>query len=97
MHEREHLPLRGLREYRSGGAPGTAQTVATCRDFNTIKAADAAEEVRREARRQRARNLLAGGTTLIDLMKLDVETPGAGGGYQWVAAGARRRRPRTAG
>ena len=68
-HERQPLPLRRLPEHRRRDRRRRA-----VRPFAYERAADAdAAAVARRA--ERARRYLAGGTNLVDLMKLGVETP----------------------
>ena len=68
-HERQPLPLRRLREHRRRRSP----TSAPMRPFAYERAADADAAV--GAGRRAARRYLAGGTNLVDLMKLGVATP----------------------
>ena len=82
-HERQPVPLRRLRRTssrrsRRGGA--------AMRPFAYERAADAAGGGGRAAPARPARRFLGGGTNLVDLMKLGVETPDA----------ARRRPPAAA-
>src|SRR5580704_4567368 len=70
MYERQHLPLRCLSEYRCCdplGAQGERMNAFTFSRARSV--ADALGHWHDNVR------FLAGGTTLIDLMKLDVERP----------------------
>ena len=75
-HERQHLPLRRLFEHprrhlrsRGAGAGGAHETVLLC--------ASATRPPRRRPPRHAIANarFIAGGTNLLDLMKLEIETP----------------------
>src|ERR1700746_735083 len=69
--ERQHLPLRGLSEHRGGDQAscrtGIMKAFTYERAASTVEAATAV--VKPGAR------IIAGGTNLLDLMKLQVETP----------------------
>src|SRR4051794_17614490 len=67
-HERQPVPLRGLREHRPGDRGGGAM-----RPFAYERATDAAGAVAAVA--EPGTMYLGGGTNLVDLMKLGVETP----------------------
>src|SRR6185312_10548614 len=67
--ERQPVPLWRLREHRAGGRGGGAM-----RPFAYERAADVAGALALAAGGNGAR-YLAGGTNLVDLMKLEVETP----------------------
>ena len=70
MHERQHLPLRCLSEYRCCDTVGAQGESVNSFTFSRARSvADALRHSRDNVR------FLAGGTTLIDLMKLDVERP----------------------
>jgi xanthine dehydrogenase YagS FAD-binding subunit len=65
------MPLRGLHEYRRGDP---ASDGAAMINFHYARASDVADAVRQLAGDPNAK-LVAGGTNLIDLMKMDVERP----------------------
>src|SRR3954453_14091792 len=69
-HERQSLPLRGVREHRRGD-PRAGSSV---RPFRYELAPDASAAIDLLAGEPEAA-FLAGGTNLVDLMKLDVERP----------------------
>src|ERR687897_993331 len=69
-HERQPVPLRRLREHRPGDRGGGAM-----RPFGYERAADAAGAVALLEGAPEGARYLAGGTNLVDLMKLEVETP----------------------
>ena len=69
-HERQPLPLRGLREHRPGDRGGVPM-----RPFAYERAADAAGAIALLEGAPEGARFLAGGTNLVDLMKLEVETP----------------------
>src|SRR3954466_13814833 len=66
-HERQHLPLRRLPEHRGGDRRG-----GVVKAFAYERAGDAAAAV---ASMGDGARYLGGGTNLVDLMKLGVETP----------------------
>jgi xanthine dehydrogenase YagS FAD-binding subunit len=66
------LPLRGLREHRGGHL----ERGKTVRPFRYERAADPDAAIATVAASQ-AKTFLAGGTNLVDLMKLEVATPAA--------------------
>src|SRR5215207_4907525 len=68
-HERQPVPLRGLRQHRRGDRRGRAM-----RPFAHERAADAADAVAAAGDTPETM-YLAGGTNLVDLMKLGVHTP----------------------
>src|SRR5436190_23091410 len=71
-HERQHLPLRRLsqhhRRHPGGGGKGCRM-----RAFTYERALDAEQAVRSIA--QPGAKFIAGGTNLLDLMKVEIETP----------------------
>src|SRR5258707_373127 len=69
--ERQHLPLRGVPEHRRGHQ--TSRRGADMRAF-TYQRADSAAHAAAAAVKPGTR-IIAGGTNLLDLMKLQVETP----------------------
>src|SRR4030095_10066970 len=83
--ERQHLPLRRLRQYRGRDPTGSQKHLAVSRSdlmhtFEFFRPADAAAAVATAAQAKTAQQgadvrFVAGGTTLLDLMKLKVETP----------------------
>src|SRR5258706_15438510 len=88
--ERQHLPLRSLRQHCCGNPRSsqarsqehlTSRGVISMRTFDFHRPENAASAIAAGARAKTAQQgadvrFLAGGTTLIDLMKLEVETPG---------------------
>src|SRR3954453_17975366 len=75
MHERQHLPLWRVSQYsgcRTGGARRRLKG-ASMIPFTFAKAHTQREAL--DGVRQPGAVFIAGGTTLIDLMKLNVETP----------------------
>src|ERR1051326_1424022 len=74
MDERQPLPLRRLREYRRGHPRSESQSLRRrMNSFTYVRAADAQQAVA-ELAKPRAK-VLGGGTNLVDLMKMGVETP----------------------
>src|SRR6266851_1650533 len=69
--ERQHLPLRGLPQYRFGHQ--TSSGNADMKAF-TYQRADSVTQAAAAAIKSGAK-IIAGGTNLLDLMKLQVETP----------------------
>src|SRR5260370_21168435 len=70
-HERQHLPLRGLSEHRGGHQAGRGDP--DMKAF-TYQRADSTAQAAASALKPGTR-IIAGGTNLLDLMKLQVETP----------------------
>ena len=93
-HERQYLPLRGLSEHRRRhqASRGNADMKAF-----TYQRADTTAARRRRCASKPGAKFIAGGTNLLDLMKLQVETPAHAGRYQPAAARQHRRRRRMAG
>src|ERR1700748_3734364 len=81
MHEREHLPLRRVSKHRGRYSECAAKQGEAClKTFELTRAKDDAQAIAAGAKSQTAQQgadvrFVAGGTTLIDLMKLNVETP----------------------
>src|SRR6266542_3854198 len=83
--ERQHLPLRGLRQYRGRDPTSSQERLAASRSdpmhtFKFTRPADSKAAVAAAAQAKTAQQgadarFIAGGTTLLDLMKLNVETP----------------------
>src|ERR1051326_1345979 len=82
--ERQHLPLWRVREYRRRDPAGSKKRLATeefsMRIFEFIRPPDQATAIATAAQSKTAQQgadvrFMGGGTTLIDLMKLKVETP----------------------
>jgi xanthine dehydrogenase YagS FAD-binding subunit len=74
VHERKHLPLRRLQRHRRGGAGGARQPkLSAMIPFRYVAAID--EQSARASAASADARYLAGGTTLVDLMKLEVERP----------------------
>ena len=92
-HERQPLPLRRLRQHRARRSRRSRDEAVRLRARRATPPARSP----RVAGRPGARRSSAGGTNLVDLMKLGVETPGAAGRRHAPAArphrGAARRRP----
>src|SRR5262249_57867061 len=87
IHERQHLPLRGLSEHRRGHPAGPQERLTrngtgdSMHTFEFVRPPDSAAAVAAAARAKTVQQgadvrFIAGGTTLVDLMKLNVETPG---------------------
>src|SRR6266403_470568 len=70
-YERQHLPLRRLHQHRRGDP---ASDGAIMINFQYARAHDVRDAVRQIAGDPNAK-FIAGGTNLIDLMKMDVERP----------------------
>src|SRR4051794_22170500 len=75
MHERQHLPLRGVPGHRGRGSIRSKDRgqVDAMQPFAYVTADD--ERAAIESGAGAGARFLAGGTTLIDLMKLNVERP----------------------
>ena len=69
----KHLPVRRISAHRRSDPIGPQREAAVMRRLTSTRAADLDEALRRNGTR-RAR-FVAGGTTLIDLMRQDVERP----------------------
>ncbi len=69
--ERQYLPLRRLPQHRRGNPAGDGAVMI---NFQYARATDVADAVRQIAGDPNAK-FIAGGTNLIDLMKMDVERP----------------------
>src|SRR5215471_184564 len=69
--ERQYLPLRRLSQYCGGGAAVPIAEVLIMRDFAYTPVRDIDHAIA-SSQRPNAR-FVAGGTCLVDLMKLDVE------------------------
>src|ERR1700758_2064293 len=81
MHERKHLPLRRVSKHcRRDSERAPKQGEIGVKTFELMRATDSAQAVASAAKSKTAQQgadirFIAGGTTLIDLMKLNVETP----------------------
>ena len=78
IHERQHLPLRRICRHRRrhpGRRAEDAEGLKPCVPSPTREPTTAADAVRAIAAGGPGTRFLAGGTTLYDLMKLNVETP----------------------
>ena len=84
IHERQYLPLRRLSQHRGGDSEGAAKRQAAKSRMKTFAAhtsrTTAQQAIATAAKATTAQQgadirFIAGGTTLIDLMKLNVETP----------------------
>src|ERR1700761_5960502 len=71
-HERQHLPLRRVLEHRRGHHRSPRE--CGMKPFTFERASSPAEAAAAVARQPGAR-FIAGGTNLLDLMKLQIETP----------------------
>src|SRR5438445_484012 len=71
-HERQHLPLRRLFQHRRGDIRSCRET--GMKSFTYQRAATPAEAAATAIGAQGAK-FIAGGTNLLDLMKLEIETP----------------------
>src|SRR3954454_22741782 len=71
-HERQHLPLRRLFQHRRGDHRSCRE--AGMKSFTYERAGNPAEAAASAMRRPDAK-FIAGGTNLLDLMKLEIETP----------------------
>src|SRR5947207_3700649 len=76
MDERQSLPVRRVSEYRRRGQRGAEQDAreSIMNPFTYSRAADASQAVSNLAAKPQTK-FLGGGTNLIDLMKMGVETP----------------------
>src|SRR5947207_5047455 len=76
MDERQSLPVRRVSEYRRRGQRGAEQDAreSIMNPFTYSRAADASQAVSAVAAKPQTK-FLGGGTNLIDLMKMGVETP----------------------
>src|SRR5919201_6738627 len=83
MHERQHLPLRRVSKHRERDSECAAkrQTAETgMKIFELTRANDNAQAIAAAAKATTAQQgaeirFIAGGTNMIDYMKLNVETP----------------------
>src|SRR5690242_3990478 len=83
VHERQHLPVRRVSEYRCSNSecPATHdEGRLRMKVFELARADDPTQAIAAAAKATTAQQganirFIAGGTTLIDLMKLNVETP----------------------
>src|ERR1700694_6183168 len=82
IHERQYLPLRRLPEHRPGHPAGAARArrELTMQVFDLVQVTDAPAAIAAGAASPTAQQgasvrFLAGGTTLVALMKLNVEYP----------------------
>src|SRR5882672_1498294 len=75
MHERQHLSLRRLSQHRRGHPASPRQVLGGTRmqSFEFQRARDALSAIAAGAKS--GTRFVAGGTTLLDLMKLNVERP----------------------
>src|SRR5262245_28762740 len=71
-HERQYLPLRGLSQHRRSHPAGHGATVMI--GFEYARSSNVADVVRQMAASPKAK-FIAGGTNLVDLMKMHVERP----------------------
>src|SRR5690348_9594043 len=71
-HERQHLPLFGLRQYR-GRDPRRGRWEPHMKPFRYERASGVAAACASAA--EPTAKFIAGGTNLVDLMKLQIETP----------------------
>src|SRR5262249_47220039 len=71
INERQYLPVRRLYEHRRGNPAGDGAVMI---GFEYSRASNVADAVRQIAASPRAK-FIAGGTNLVDLMKMEVERP----------------------
>src|SRR4051812_4030094 len=71
-HERQHLPLRRLFQYRRSDHRGRRE--ASMKSFTYERAKSPADAAAAAARTEGAK-FIAGGTNLLDLMKLEIKKP----------------------
>src|SRR5919204_495248 len=79
IHERQHLPLRRVSKHRRGDSE-CAAIENRMRSFELTRANDNAQAIAAAAKATTAQQgaeirFIAGGTNMIDYMKLNVETP----------------------
>src|ERR1700709_2413485 len=72
IYERQSVPLRRLSAHRRRGEAGQREDGGLMRAFDYVRASDAASAVHLA---DAGSSYLAGGTTLLDLAKLDVMQP----------------------
>src|SRR4029077_6306174 len=80
IHERQHLPLRRVSEHRGRDPASAARGSGRMKTFQLTRPKDNAQAIAAASKSKTAQQgaeirFIAGGTTLIDLMKLNVETP----------------------
>src|SRR5947208_1366815 len=76
MHERQYLPVRRVCRHCCRGAVGSREDVTGTEQMVPFKYVSATDEsTPRSAAAAAGARFLAGGTTLVDLMKLHVERP----------------------
>ena len=80
IHERQHLPLRRVSEHRGRDSKSAARREGGMKTFQLTKPKDSAQASAATSKAKTAQQgadlrFIAGGTTLIDLMKLNVEQP----------------------
>src|SRR6476646_10607851 len=83
IHERQYLPLRRLSKHRGRDSKGAARPEAAeggMKAFQLTRPKDSAQAISTAGKTKTAQQgadirFIAGGTTLIDLMKLNVEQP----------------------
>src|SRR4030095_2032777 len=80
VHEWQHLPLRRVSEYRGRHSKGAARREGGMKTFQLTRPKDSAQAIAVAGNKKKAQQgadirFIAAGTTLIDLMKLNVEQP----------------------
>ena len=99
IHERQYLPLRRVSEHRRRDSAECGKALSAGEHGMKTFQLTRAETARKRSRRRRSRrprnkaqtfDFIAGGTTLIDLMKLNVETPADVDRHQSPAVGQDR-------
>src|SRR5262245_2225946 len=80
IHERQYLPLRRLSKHRGRDSKGTRGRQDGMKTFQITRPRDDGQAIAVSAKAKTAQQgadirFIAGGTTLIDLMKLNVEQP----------------------
>src|SRR5258708_706635 len=78
VHERQYLPLRRVPEHRGRDPKSAARREGGMKTFQLTKPKDSAQASTATSKAKTAQQgadirFIAGGTTLIDLMKLNVE------------------------
>src|SRR6186713_1080266 len=71
--ERQHLPLRRVPQHRACGAARAQTGAANVKDFDYVQAKSLSEATAQGAGAHA--RYIAGGTLLVDLMRLNVERP----------------------
>src|SRR5215470_10198585 len=80
IHERQYLPLRRISKHRGRDSKGARGRQDGMKTFQITRPGDYGQAISATAKAKTAQQgadirFIAGGTTLIDLMKLNVEQP----------------------